>query len=162
LTTITSPSSAPSTRVKNARRPLSVMPRNARHIKVISSNDRAAGKTGALRLRPRLGPFRSLPQGAGLKAAARPPSTAVGGRAAAVVAIARNGWSRSTGTPGRNQSESVVAISRYAQRGCCPRPSRHIKRYCRRELATIRQCFAFARQLGVVPALAYEVGCTFG
>ena len=31
------------------------------------------------------------------------------------VAIARNGRSRSTGTPGRNQSESVVAISRNAQ-----------------------------------------------
>jgi hypothetical protein len=35
------------------------------------------------------------------------------------------------------------------------------RRYCRRELATIRQCFAFARQLGVVPALAYELRCTF-
>ena len=32
-----------------------------------------------------------------------------------LVAIARNGWSRSIGTTGRNQSESVVAISRYAQ-----------------------------------------------
>ena len=31
-----------------------------------------------------------------------------------LVAIARNGWSRSIGTPGRNQLESVVAISRYA------------------------------------------------
>jgi hypothetical protein len=31
-----------------------------------------------------------------------------------LVAIARNGWSRSIGTPGPNQSESVVAISRYA------------------------------------------------
>ena len=32
-----------------------------------------------------------------------------------LVAIARNGWSRSIGTPGRNQLELVVAISRYAQ-----------------------------------------------
>ena len=32
-----------------------------------------------------------------------------------LVAIARNGWSRSIGTPGRNQLESVVAISRCAQ-----------------------------------------------
>ena len=31
-----------------------------------------------------------------------------------LVAIARNGWSRSIGTPGRNQSETVVAISRCA------------------------------------------------
>ena len=33
-----------------------------------------------------------------------------------LVAIGRNGWSRSIGTPGRNQLELVVAISRYAQR----------------------------------------------
>jgi hypothetical protein len=32
-----------------------------------------------------------------------------------LVAIARNGWSRSIGTPGRNQSESVVAIRRCAE-----------------------------------------------
>jgi hypothetical protein len=31
------------------------------------------------------------------------------------------------------------------------------RRYCRRELASIRQCFAFARQLGVVHVLAYEM-----
>src|SRR6201994_1260608 len=29
-----------------------------------------------------------------------------------LVAIARNGWSRSIGTPGRNQSEPAVAITR--------------------------------------------------
>jgi hypothetical protein len=33
-----------------------------------------------------------------------------------LVAINRNRWSRSIGIGGRNQSESVVAISRYAQR----------------------------------------------
>ena len=32
-----------------------------------------------------------------------------------LVAIARNGWSRSIGTPGRNQLERVVAITRCAQ-----------------------------------------------
>src|SRR5471030_1592900 len=32
-----------------------------------------------------------------------------------LVAIARNGWSRSIGTPGRNQLEQVVAITRCAQ-----------------------------------------------
>ena len=32
-----------------------------------------------------------------------------------LVAIARNGWSRSIGTPGRNQSEQLVAITRCAQ-----------------------------------------------
>ncbi len=32
-----------------------------------------------------------------------------------LVAIARNGWSRSIGTPGRNQSELLVAITRCAQ-----------------------------------------------
>jgi hypothetical protein len=31
-----------------------------------------------------------------------------------LVAIARNGWSRSIGTPGRNQLERVVAITRCA------------------------------------------------
>ena len=31
-----------------------------------------------------------------------------------LVAIARNGWSRSIGTPGRNQSEHVVAMARCA------------------------------------------------
>ena len=31
-----------------------------------------------------------------------------------LVAIARNGWSRSIGTPGRNQLEQVVAITRCA------------------------------------------------
>ena len=31
-----------------------------------------------------------------------------------LVAIARNGWSRSIGTPGRNQSEQLVAMARYA------------------------------------------------
>ena len=31
-----------------------------------------------------------------------------------LVAIARNGWSRSIGTPGRNQSEQLVAITRCA------------------------------------------------
>ena len=34
-----------------------------------------------------------------------------------LVAIARNGWSRSIGTPGRYQLEQVVAITRYAQQG---------------------------------------------
>ena len=34
-----------------------------------------------------------------------------------LVAIARNGWSRSIGTTGRNQSEQVVAITRCAQIG---------------------------------------------
>jgi hypothetical protein len=34
-----------------------------------------------------------------------------------LVAINRNRWSRSIGTPGRNQSEPVVAITRYAQFG---------------------------------------------
>ena len=33
-----------------------------------------------------------------------------------LVAIARNGWSRSIGTFGRNQLEQVVAITRCAQR----------------------------------------------
>ena len=32
-----------------------------------------------------------------------------------VVAIARNGWSRSVGTGGRDQSKSLVAFSRCAQ-----------------------------------------------
>ena len=32
-----------------------------------------------------------------------------------LVAIARNGWSRSIGTSGRNQLEQVVAITRCAQ-----------------------------------------------
>ena len=32
-----------------------------------------------------------------------------------LVAIARNGWSRSIGMPGRNQSEQLVAITRCAQ-----------------------------------------------
>jgi hypothetical protein len=32
-----------------------------------------------------------------------------------LIAIARNGWSRSIGTTGRNQSEQVVAITRCAQ-----------------------------------------------
>ena len=40
-----------------------------------------------------------------------------------LVVIARNGWSRSIGTPGRNQSESGVAISRCAQPADA-RPSR--------------------------------------
>ena len=34
-----------------------------------------------------------------------------------LVAISRNGWSRSIGMPGRNQSELVVAITRCAQTG---------------------------------------------
>jgi hypothetical protein len=33
----------------------------------------------------------------------------------------------------------------------------HISGIADGELATIRQCFAFERQLGVVPALAYEM-----
>src|SRR5208283_1116334 len=39
-----------------------------------------------------------------------------------LVAIARNGWSRSIGTPGRNQSELVVAITRCAQNGHSRQP----------------------------------------
>ena len=37
-----------------------------------------------------------------------------------VVAFNRNEWSRSIGTPGRNQSELLVAITRCAQ-GAAPR-----------------------------------------
>ena len=40
-----------------------------------------------------------------------------------LVAIARNGWSRSIGIGGRNQSESVVAISRCAQIGSIAHPT---------------------------------------
>ena len=40
-----------------------------------------------------------------------------------LVAIAWNGWSRSIGTGGRNQSEQLVAITRCAQR-CATRSAR--------------------------------------
>jgi len=52
----------------------------------------------------------------------RPPVTPVH----RLVAIARNGWSRSIGTPGRNQSEQLVAIIRCAQ-SVLPTLEKHLK-----------------------------------
>ena len=60
---------------------------------------------------------RSLSKGARQCRFADHPTDAVTPPLHRLVAIARNRWSRSIGTPGRNQSEQLVAISRCAQPG---------------------------------------------